>query len=120
MNPAELLFGSNLVAMATPMNPDGALSEPGLANLVDHLLSTGCDGIVVNGTTGEAPTLSDAEATRIVRTAVARADGRARVIAGVGTYDTAASVRRAARPRQRARTRCCSSAPTTPSRPRAA
>ncbi|RKT84777.1 4-hydroxy-tetrahydrodipicolinate synthase [Saccharopolyspora antimicrobica] len=95
MNPAELLFGSNLVAMATPMNPDGALSEPGLANLVDHLLSTGCDGIVVNGTTGEAPTLSDAEATRIVRTAVARADGRARVIAGVGTYDTAASVRRA-------------------------
>ena len=39
--PADLLFGANLVAMATPMHPDGTISEPGLADLVDHLLATG-------------------------------------------------------------------------------
>ena len=95
MTAADLLFGTNLVAMVTPMRPDGALSEPGLVNLVDHLLATGCDGIVVGGTTGESPTLTDAEATRLVRAVAAQAKPRARVIAGVGTYDTAASVRRA-------------------------
>lgn len=90
-----MLFGTNLVAMVTPMSPDGTISEPGVANLVDHLLATGCDGIVVNGTTGESPTLTDAEAAGLVRAVATRAAGRARVIAGVGTYDTAASIRRA-------------------------
>ncbi len=91
----EPLFGANLVAMVTPMQPDGALSEPGLDGLVDHLLSTGCDGLVVGGTTGEAPTLTDIEAVRLVRAVADRAGDRARVIAGVGTYDTAACVCRA-------------------------
>ncbi|WP_410646781.1 4-hydroxy-tetrahydrodipicolinate synthase [Amycolatopsis sp. cmx-4-54] len=91
----ETLFGSNLVAMVTPMEPGGALSEPGLIGLVDHLLNTGCDGIVVGGTTGEAPTLTDAEATRLVHTVATRAGDRARVIAGVGTYDTVTCIRRA-------------------------
>lgn len=91
----DQLFGTNLVAMVTPMNPDGSISEPGVANLVDHLLATGCDGIVVGGTTGESPTLTDADAAGLVRAVATRAGGRARVIAGVGTYDTAASVRRA-------------------------
>ena len=89
------LFGSNLVAMVTPMNPDGTISEPGLAGLVDHLLTTGCDGIVVAGTTGESPTLTDAETARLVRAVADQAKNQARVIAGVGTYDTAASIRRA-------------------------
>jgi 4-hydroxy-tetrahydrodipicolinate synthase len=93
-HPADL-FGTNLVAMVTPMHRDGTISEPGLAALVDHLLANGCDGIVVSGTTGEAPTLTDAEAVRLVRAVVARSANQARVIAGVGTYDTAASVRRA-------------------------
>ena len=88
-------FGANLVAMVTPMEPGGALSEPGLARLVDHLLATGCDGLVVGGTTGESPTLSDAESAGLVRAVAARTGNRARVIAGVGTYDTATSVRRA-------------------------
>ncbi|MFI6303238.1 4-hydroxy-tetrahydrodipicolinate synthase [Amycolatopsis thailandensis] len=91
----EPLFGSNLVAMVTPMEPGGALSEPGLAGLVDHLLTTGCDGIVVGGTTGESPTLTDAEAARLVRTVANLAGNSARVIAGVGTYDTTACIRRA-------------------------
>lgn len=88
-------FGANLVAMVTPMQPGGAISAPGLASLVDHLLATGCDGLVVGGTTGESPTLTEPEAAGLVRSVVARVAGRARVIAGVGTYDTAASVRRA-------------------------
>ena len=93
--PAEVLFGTNLVAMVTPMHPDGAISGPATASLVEHLLARGCDGIVVGGTTGEAPTLSDAEATRLVAAVAAQVEGRARVVAGIGTYDTAASIRRA-------------------------
>ncbi|MEV7099571.1 4-hydroxy-tetrahydrodipicolinate synthase [Amycolatopsis sp. NPDC051045] len=88
-------FGTNLVAMVTPMQPGGALSEPGLTRLVDHLLATGCDGIVVGGTTGESPTLDEAESAGLVRAVAARAGRYARVIAGVGTYDTATSIRRA-------------------------
>ncbi|GAA2758371.1 4-hydroxy-tetrahydrodipicolinate synthase [Actinopolymorpha rutila] len=95
MLPADLLFGSNVAAMVTPMQPGGTVSEPGVAKLVDHLLSTGCDGIVVGGTTGESPTLTDVETARLVRVVAARSGSRARVIAGVGTYDTAATIRRA-------------------------
>ncbi len=88
-------FGANLVAMVTPMGPGGTLSEPGLTRLVDHLLAGGADGLVVGGTTGEAPTLSATESAGLVRGVVARTRGQATVIAGVGTYDTAESVRRA-------------------------
>jgi 4-hydroxy-tetrahydrodipicolinate synthase len=94
-HPPELLFGTNLVAMVTPMRLDGTISEPGLVSLVDHLLSTGCDGIVVGGTTGESPTLTEAEAARLVRAVAAQSKNEARVVAGVGTYDTAASIHRA-------------------------
>ena len=92
---ADLLFGTNLVAMVTPMHLDGTISEPGLTSLVDHLLATGCDGIVVGGTTGESPTLTEAEAARLVAAVAGQAKNQARVLAGIGTYDTAASIRRA-------------------------
>ena len=92
---AHQLFGSNLVAMVTPMQPDGNINEPSLFRLVDHLLEAGCDGLVVGATTGESPTLTDAEAVRLVRAVSARTGGRARVVAGAGSYDTAASIRRA-------------------------
>lgn len=88
-------FGTNLVAMVTPMRPDGALSEPGLTRLVDHLLATGCDGMVVGGTTGESPTLTEQESSRLIRAVTTQVAGRAKVTAGIGTYDTATSVRRA-------------------------
>ncbi|MEV6414246.1 4-hydroxy-tetrahydrodipicolinate synthase [Kribbella sp. NPDC051718] len=94
MTAAEL-FGINLVAMVTPMNPDGSISLPGLASLVDHLLTTGADGLVVAGTTGESPTLTDAETTQLVKAVATQAAGRAKVIAGIGTYDTATTIRRA-------------------------
>ena len=95
MTTPDLLFGTNLVAMVTPMAPDGTISAPGVTSLVDHLLTTACDGIVVAGTTGEAPTLTEAETDRLVRAVVAQSNGKARVIAGVGTYDTRATVHRA-------------------------
>jgi len=92
---AAELFGTNLVAMVTPMRPDGSISEPGVDSLLAHLLATGCDGLVIAGTTGESPTVTDTEAVGLIRSAVTAAAGRAKVIAGVGSYDTAASVRRA-------------------------
>ena len=95
MTPADLLFGTNLVAMVTPMHPDGTISEPGLATLADHLLATGCDGLVVGGTTGESPTLTETESAGLVRAVAARSGNRVRVIAGIGTYDTASSIHRA-------------------------
>jgi 4-hydroxy-tetrahydrodipicolinate synthase len=91
---ADHLFGANLVAMVTPMNPDGSISTAGLTNLVDHLITTGADGLVVAGTTGESPTLTDAETTQLIKTVATQAKGRAKVIAGVGTYDTATTIRR--------------------------
>jgi 4-hydroxy-tetrahydrodipicolinate synthase len=95
MTTPDLLFGTNLVAMVSPMEPDGTISTAGVTSLVDHLLTTGCDGIVVGGTTGEAPTLTEAEAARLVRAVSAQVHGKAKVIAGVGTYDTRDSVHRA-------------------------
>jgi len=92
---AEQLFGSNLVAMVTPMHPDTTINAAGLTNLVEHLLATGCDGIVVGGTTGESPTLTETETVHLVRAVAAQAGNQARVIAGIGTYDTASSIRRA-------------------------
>jgi 4-hydroxy-tetrahydrodipicolinate synthase len=89
------LFGSSLVAMVTPMRDDGRVSQDGAARLADYLLAAGCDGLVVTGTTGEAPTLTSAETAELIATVARRAGGRARVIAGVGTSDTAHSVSQA-------------------------
>ncbi|MDR0342714.1 MAG: dihydrodipicolinate synthase family protein, partial [Nocardiopsaceae bacterium] len=81
-------FGSSLVAMVTPMRPDGRVSQDAVTRLADYLLAAGCDGIVVAGTTGESPTLTPAETAELIATVARRARGRARVIAGVGTSDT--------------------------------
>ena len=53
--------------MVTPMTPDGELDVSGVAALVEHLVATGHDGVVVNGTTGESPTLSSTESITMVR-----------------------------------------------------
>lgn len=86
-------FGRQLTAMVTPMRPDGALDLDGAQKVASHLLDTGHDGVIVNGTTGESATTSDDEKSRVVA-AVAQALGdRGHVIAGVGSNDTAHSVR---------------------------
>ncbi|MFJ1970542.1 4-hydroxy-tetrahydrodipicolinate synthase [Streptomyces sp. NPDC087903] len=81
-------FGRALCAMITPFTDTGGLDLDGAQRLADRLVSAGCDGLVLSGTTGESPTTTDAEKTALV-TAVREAVGeRASVVAGVGTFDT--------------------------------
>ncbi|OBF10267.1 4-hydroxy-tetrahydrodipicolinate synthase [Mycobacterium sp. ACS4054] len=89
--PARL--GTVLTAMVTPFAPDGSLDTAAAAQLANHLVDAGCDGLVVSGTTGESPTTTDDEKRELVRVVLEAVGDRARVIAGAGTYDTAHSVR---------------------------
>lgn len=78
--------------MITPFTPTGALDLPGAQHLADHLVTEGCDGLVLSGTTGESPTTTDEEKAALI-TAVREAIGtRARIIAGVGTPDTSHTI----------------------------
>src|SRR5690606_516203 len=90
-------FGRVITAMVTPMRPDGSVDEEGVRAVVEHLLANGHDGIVVNGTTGEASTLTDDESIDVVRVAKEVAGDRAAVTAGIGSNDTAHSVHMAGR-----------------------
>ncbi|MDX1691318.1 MAG: 4-hydroxy-tetrahydrodipicolinate synthase [Acidimicrobiia bacterium] len=85
-------FGHVLTAMITPFADDGAVDHATVWDLVHHLLATGSDGIVVAGTTGESPTLSDDEKLALFRAVKDAAGERGTVVAGTGTYDTAHSV----------------------------
>lgn len=95
-------FGVMLSAMVSPFTADGALDIDGsqvlASHLVDHL---GHDGLVINGTTGESPTKTDAEDIAILRAVLEAVGDRATIIAGVGTNDTAHSIE-AARAAERA------------------
>ena len=86
------MLGEVLTAIVTPFREDGLVDVDGFRALCDHLLDNGSDGIVVTGTTGEAPTLSDDERMTLYAAAVETVDGRGTVIAGTGTYATAHSV----------------------------
>jgi len=85
-------LGTILTAMVTPFNADLAVDHGKLAALAEHLIANGSDGLVVAGTTGESPTLSDAEKAAMFRTVVAAVGARAPVVAGTGSNDTAHSV----------------------------
>ncbi len=85
-------FGRVLVAMVSPFRADGPLDLDAAQRLATRLVDNGCDGLVVNGTTGESPTTTDAEKAELVRAVVDAVGDRATVIAGAGTYDTAHSV----------------------------
>ncbi len=74
--------------MVTPFTADGALDLDGAQRLATHLVDAGNDGLIVNGTTGESPTTSDAEKSDLVRAIVEAVGDRAHVVAGVGTNDT--------------------------------
>lgn len=84
-------FGRVLVAMVSPFAADGRLDLDAAQRLAVRLVERGCDGLVVNGTTGESPTTTDAEKADLVRAVVAAVGDRAAVVAGAGTYDTAHS-----------------------------
>ncbi|MBZ6478079.1 4-hydroxy-tetrahydrodipicolinate synthase [Streptomyces griseocarneus] len=85
-------FGRVLTAMVTPFTADGALDLDGAQRLAAHLVDAGNDGLVVNGTTGESPTTSDAEKAQLVRAVVEAVGDRAHVVAGAGTNDTRHSI----------------------------
>ena len=86
------MLGEVLTAVVTPFSRDGAVSYERFAELCVHLVENGSDGVVVAGTTGESPTLSDDERLELFGAAVDAVGDRATVIAGTGTYSTAHSV----------------------------
>ncbi|GAA3035901.1 4-hydroxy-tetrahydrodipicolinate synthase [Streptomyces glomeratus] len=81
-------FGRALCAMVTPFTEEGALDLDGAQRLADRLVSEGCDGLVLNGTTGESPTTTDAEKSALVGAVREAVGDRASLVAGVGTFDT--------------------------------
>jgi 4-hydroxy-tetrahydrodipicolinate synthase len=81
-----------LTAMVTPFDRDGKLDEDASVRLMQHLLENGSDGLVLAGSTGEAPTLTDEEKCRLWQLAVAETPDDATIVAGTGTYDTRHSV----------------------------
>ena len=81
--------------MVTPFKDDLSIDWAGVEKLASHLVSTGHDGIVVNGTTGEAPTTSDDEKIEIIKVVRSAVSGRAKVIAGAGNNETTHSVEQA-------------------------
>jgi 4-hydroxy-tetrahydrodipicolinate synthase len=87
------VLGSVLTAIVTPFRADGAIDFERFRELASFVVESGSDGIVVCGTTGESPTLTDAEKLDLFRVAVDEVGGRAAVIAGTGTYDTGHSAR---------------------------
>jgi 4-hydroxy-tetrahydrodipicolinate synthase len=87
------VVGTILTAMVTPFDGDLRVDEAAAARLAQHLVEHGSDGLVIAGTTGEASTLNDEEQAALVRLAVREVGGgRATVVAGTGTNDTAHSV----------------------------
>jgi 4-hydroxy-tetrahydrodipicolinate synthase len=86
------MLGEVLTAIATPFHEDGSLDVDGFRGLATHLVENGSDGLVVAGTTGEAPTLTDAEKLELFAAAVDAVGGRATVVANTGSNDTAHSV----------------------------
>ncbi|OBA86070.1 4-hydroxy-tetrahydrodipicolinate synthase [Mycolicibacterium mucogenicum] len=84
--------GTVLTAMVTPFGPDGSLDLVGAKKVAKYLVDSGCDGLVVSGTTGESPTTTDDEKIALLEAVLEEVGDRARIIAGAGSYDTAHSV----------------------------
>jgi len=91
------VLGEVLTAIVTPFHPDGAVNVEKFRELAVFLVDHGSDGLVVSGTTGESPTLSDAEKLELFAAAVDAVGDRATVVAGTGSNDTAHSAKLTAR-----------------------
>ena len=85
-------FGRVLTAMVTPFNEQGEIDWLATEKLINYLLANGTDGLVVSGTTGESPTLTDGEKVELFKFAVKVVNGRVPVIAGTGCNNTKASI----------------------------
>ena len=86
------MLGEVLTAIVTPFRPDGSVDLDGFRALARYLVEHGSDGLVVTGTTGEAPTLTDEERLDLYGAAIDEVGDRATIIAGTGTYSTAHSI----------------------------
>lgn len=86
------IFGQTLVAMITPMLDDGEVDWKSTEALMDYLVSNGADGLVLTGTTGETSTLTDAEKLKLVEVGKSVANGRAKIITGGGSNETAHAI----------------------------
>jgi 4-hydroxy-tetrahydrodipicolinate synthase len=86
------MLGNVLTAMVTPFHEDGSVDFDSFQRLARHLVENGSDGVVVSGTTGESPNLTDAERLDLFRAAIEAVGNDATVVAGTGTYSTAHSV----------------------------
>src|ERR1700738_2019818 len=95
VSPSRAPFGRIATAMVTPFTADGDLDLDGAAALAAYLVEVGNDALVLNGTTGEAPTTTDEEKAALVQAVRAAVGARVHVIAGVGTNDTRHSVEQA-------------------------
>ena len=85
-------FGRLLTAMVTPFNADGSVNYAAGADFADWLLANGSDGLVVEGSTGEAATMDMDEKIKFMQNIVARVNGRAKIVAGAGTNCTASTI----------------------------
>src|SRR6059058_2288045 len=81
-------LGAILTAMVTPFDANVRVDEEAAVRLMHHLVEHGSDGLVVCGTTGEAPTLNDEEHLGVIHLAVQEMKGRCTIVAGVGSNDT--------------------------------
>ena len=81
-----------MTAMVTPFGKDGNVDYELLKKLIDHLLSTGTDGILVSGTTGEGPTLTEEEKIELIEKTVEYVAGRVPVVAGTGSNNTKGTI----------------------------
>jgi 4-hydroxy-tetrahydrodipicolinate synthase len=85
-------FGQVLVALVTPFQADGEVDWPAVERHMDAVISAGADGLVVSGTTGETSTLTDPEKIRLVEVGKSVAAGRAKIIQGGGSNETAHAI----------------------------
>lgn len=87
-----MYFGRLLTAMVTPFDEHGEVDYGRTSKLIEHLLDTGTDGLVVAGTTGESPTLTTREKVKLFKYVVKEVNGRVPVLAGTGSNNTRASI----------------------------
>ncbi|PII87201.1 4-hydroxy-tetrahydrodipicolinate synthase [Leucobacter sp. OLJS4] len=92
MTQRENPFGQVLVALVTPFQADGEVDWAATEAHIDHCISSGADGIVVTGTTGETSTLTDPEKIKLVEVAKSVSSGRAKIITGGGSNETAHAI----------------------------
>ena len=95
--PINAPFGRMLTAMVTPFKKSGELDWSAAEKIAAHLVATGHDGIVLNGTTGEAPTTSDDEKDELIKVVRKVVGEKIKIIAGAGNNETSHSVEQAKR-----------------------